>query len=338
MRAWFKLPSYLKPVRCFSMSVNRATKMSDQRGISPLQTVIVVVGIIMIVLSIVLAVWYYSGDRSWFPSSDSQIDRDVLEKTESREVTIIENKVKLEFSTFNGYIMLQPVNADKLTIDILKKGTEEGLNNIEIKFSEQVDADGLQVINFVARKVNSFLFNAQESVRLEVMVPIQVSYFLDLETSNGYVDVSRISGTDLNIQTSNGGLTLSDIDFTNIQADTSNGRVVGTIRSDYAEIQTSNGGISLTVVGAGDYNLQTSNGKVDIQLQSNLPARVDARTSNADLEWVGVPINIAQSERDRLIAQTEGFDEATTRIDVLIRTSNGDITVTSEDSKGQNIS
>lgn len=62
-----------------------------------------------------------------------------------------------------------------------------------------------------------------------------------------------------------------------------------------------------------------------------MPARVDAGTSNGDVEWVGVAIEIDQSGRGRLVAQTEGFDEAAARIDVVARTSNGDIDVASRD-------
>ena len=280
----------------------------------------------------ILAVWYLSGatgfTTSFFPSMFG-----VLEETESRSATITQSEVRLEFSAFNGQIILQPTSSDTLTINIVKRGTEVGLENIEIEFSDQVDSNGVQAISLAAKRLNPMLLNAQEAVRLEATVPTDASYSLDLSTSNGRIEVGQLRGAELIGRTSNGRLTLGDIDFSRVAVHTSNGGVEGIIRSDDTDITTGNGGISLTIVGAGEYSLLTSYGSVEVNLQSDIPARVDAKTSAQTwvAEWIGVPILVAQSERGRLLAQTEGFDEVAARIDLVLRTSNGGIHITSMD-------
>ncbi|MFQ5951713.1 MAG: META domain-containing protein, partial [Candidatus Geothermarchaeales archaeon] len=174
------------------------------------------------------------------------------------------------------------------------------------------------------------LLGQNEGVHLDVKVPTEVSYVLDLTTSNGRIVVTRLNGDELSVSTSNGRVVLTDIDFEVIDIGTSNGRISGVITASDSRVHTSNGGIDVRLLGAGNYELRTSNGDVDVSLEGRVPAMVDAETSNGDASWHGVPIVLIESGEGRLVARTEGYVEALAAVNLLIRTSNGHIEVSTE--------
>jgi DUF4097 and DUF4098 domain-containing protein YvlB len=234
--------------------------------------------------------------------------------------------VRIDFSTFNGWIILRSAEVENISVEIIKKGTEEGINNIDIAFSDQLSQDGTQIISLIADRINQLLINGQEGVSLEAKIPQDKSYFLDLETSNGLIEVNQIKGSEFKARTSNGKLSLQNTEFNIIEAQTSNGMVSGEIRSDHVDISTSNGRIDITIEGEGDYRMRTSNNNINLNL-FNLPTRVDASTSNANVEWTGVPIEIDRSTNNILRAQTEDFGTDKNQIDVNVSTSNGNIKI-----------
>ena len=138
-----------------------------------------------------------------------------------------------------------------------------------------------------------------------------------------------MQSTELEAKTTNGMIILKEVEFETIKAETSNGRITGSIRSDDAEIQTSNGQVDLRLLGEGDYDIRTSNGPVSLEVTTNLPTRLDASTSNARVEWMGIPVLVIEAGRSNLRAQTEGFAAADVVIDIVARTSNSAVSVRS---------
>jgi DUF4097 and DUF4098 domain-containing protein YvlB len=320
-----------KSIKKHSNYIKEKSRSPSQSGLSQVQTIIIVVGIIIIIFGVVIisALLFYP--TSFETSSGFPFPSAIQQETESREVTIGSEEVKIDFSTFNGWIIIRSTDSNNLSVEIIKRGTEDGLNNIDIDFSDNVDSNGMHTISLKAKRINSLLRNGQEGVRLEAYIPKTHSYFLDLESSNGKIEIIQVQGIELKMRTSNGRLTLNEIDFTEFEGQTSNGMIDGVIRSDNADLSTSNGQIDVTIVGDGDYQMHTSNANVDIDLQTDLPTRVDASTSNARVEWNGIPITVDHSEPNRLRAHTRDYDGAKIKIDLNISTSNGNIQITSPD-------
>ncbi len=255
-----------------------------------------------------------------------------IEEIEEPRIAIIEgDAARIEFSTFNGLIRLEPTSSNELNITVIKRGIGPGIENIDIQFTESTDPNGVERVTLTARRINPALIGLNEGVSIEAQIPADIFYtVLELTSSNGRIEASELQGEELVARTSNGRIVLNEVEFQTIRADTSNGRVTGVIRSDDAEIQTSNGQIDLTLLGAGNYDLRTSNGRVNIVVSGDIPARVDAATSNAGVEWTGVPIILMEAGRSNLRAQTESFEAADSVLDILVRTSNSGVTIRSE--------
>ncbi len=256
----------------------------------------------------------------------------ILEETDSRVATIGESEVRLVLSTLEGHIILSPTSSDKLSISLIKRGTEDGLENIGIEFSDDV-VNGVHTVRFAAQLLKPSFLSQKQTVHIEALVPTKAAYALDLQTANGRIEVDRINGTELIAETMNGDITLNEIDFRRVEAQTWNGFVAGTARSDDLDFQTLNGEINLSVLGAGKYSLLTFKGDITATLRSGLPARVDAKTVNGSPEWVGAPILVIESGDflggGVLAAQTEGVDEPARTIVLRATSLNGDIEVTS---------
>ncbi len=98
-----------------------------------------------------------------------------------------------------------------------------------------------------------------------------ISGSIDLDTSNGRIEVYRVEGAVLNARTSNGRIVIENTKIDTMDVKTSNGRIE--MENLYS---ASNAGISLNAV--------TSNG--DIKFNNVYFNRVDAHTSNGDIDYI----------------------------------------------------
>jgi len=309
-------------------SQNRGKKI--KYGISQVQTVIIVLGIILIAF---ISIFPLLGINPWTPGElNFPFGGDINEVNEERKARIVGAEAEIRLTTFNGEINLRPTNSDEFTVQIKIRGTDEGIDNIEIDFSEDVGQDGEQVIILTAKRLKQ-LFGQREMVQLDAVVPRKASYSLDLSTSNGDIELEGVKGDDLDIDTSNGRIILDDVDFKSLDIETSNGRVKSSdgLRADNTKIKTSNGNIDVKINGEGKYDIDTSNGKIEISIALEIPTRVDAQTSIGDVDWNKTPIDIIESSHNRLIAETEDYDQAEEKILLNLRTSNGSIEINSPD-------
>jgi DUF4097 and DUF4098 domain-containing protein YvlB len=309
-------------------SHNRGKKI--RYGISQVQTVIIVLGVILIAF---ISIFPLLGINPWTPGEfNFPFGGDINEVDEERKAIIVGEEAEIRLTTFNGEIKLKPTSSDEFRVQIKIRGTEEGIDNIEIDFSDDVGQDGEQVITLTAKRLRQ-LSGQSEMVQLEAEVPSEVSYSLDLSTSNGDIELEGMKGHDLDIDTSNGRIILEDVDFRSLDIETSNGRVISSdgLRSDNAKIQTSNGNIDVKINGEGEYDIDTSNGRIEISIALEIPTRVDAQTSVGGVDWNKTPIDIIESSRNRLIAETEDYDRAEEKISLNLRTSNGSIEINSPD-------
>ncbi|WP_353808884.1 DUF4097 family beta strand repeat-containing protein [Agromyces sp. SYSU T00194] len=112
---------------------------------------------------------------------------------------------------------------------------------------------------------------------------LQVPEGLDVEgeTSNGAIALSGVA--DAQVSTSNGRIDLEGVTGT-VDVDTSNGRIVGSdLTGDGIVASTSNGAIELELGTAQDVTATTSNGPIELRVPDG-PYRVETDTSNGRVD------------------------------------------------------
>ena len=243
---------------------------------------------------------------------------------------------------------------DTFTVDgppILDITTENGKIDIDTGVDGEVHVHakirGVDVIDYeVSQEGNKIIVEADinrsgtfSNVGVDITITTPVVSDLDLNTSNGRIDVDRIEGTCL-IRTSNGEISLEDIKG-DVDAKTSNGRInidqlegTAKLRTSNGEIDledmvgevdasTSNGAISFegSLIAGSDNRLESSNGRIEVELWAPISINLDASTSNGDIDCE-VPILATTTKDDHLVG-TIGDGEA----DLYIDTSNSDVII-----------
>lgn len=244
-------------------------------------------------------------------------------------------RIYLEINNFNGPIQVNTGVAAsyKVTVNIIAKGTtqqqaderlQEFINNIQ--FSDIVVQNQHRLI--VQYNLASTLYS-QYSVAVDVLLPADALLEATLDSSNGGISMSRVSGTIIQLTTSNGALNFDEVTADEITGQTSNGRIEGKIIANRTRLSSSNGGMTLQLVPSqrGDYDLSTSNGPVRITLSpaSNIGYELDLSTSNGDIDINLPDLEYTENQRTSKKATTVGFDTKEIQVVLEIDTSNGNI-------------
>ncbi|HEX3108454.1 MAG TPA: DUF4097 family beta strand repeat-containing protein [Thermoanaerobaculia bacterium] len=143
---------------------------------------------------------------------------------------------------------------------------------------------------------------ADAKVEYDITVPRSMS--LDVETTNGAVEVTAVSGM-LKVETTNGHIRL-DRCAGNVDATTTNGRVT-------AEL--------LSVDRTRSNRLSTTNGKIVLTVPSSLAAEIDASTTNGGIESE-IAVTTHSMGRHSLRGTINGGGA-----DLRLRTTNGSIEI-----------
>jgi DUF4097 and DUF4098 domain-containing protein YvlB len=174
----------------------------------------------------------------------------------------------LEVDSFNGHIIVKTSSGSEIRVEA------------ELRKADRIDYQVTQngdTVKVEAKKKGTVI-GTGPTANIDVTVP--PSTVLDLETSNGKIEISGIeeSGT---LRTSNGKIHLTDVkgDF---QARTSNGDINVDGLEGSARLDTSNGSIDFkgTLLSGGDNEMTTSNGRVTVVLEGEPSVHLDASTSN----------------------------------------------------------
>jgi DUF4097 and DUF4098 domain-containing protein YvlB len=177
------------------------------------------------------------------------------------------------------------------------------------------------------------------SAGVDVSITAPAGTELDLETSNGAVELYGIHGSasartsngrvaienasgDFEARTSNGRIDVDGFEGT-LYLRTSNGKVDLREVNGEVDVDTSNGEIwySGNMTPGGRNRLVSSNGDVDVELRGTPSVVLDAETSNGRVTSE-LPVLATVTDKDRLVGKI-GDGET----DLYVRTSNGDITV-----------
>ncbi|OGN99570.1 MAG: hypothetical protein A2Y59_00825 [Chloroflexi bacterium RBG_13_52_14] len=201
----------------------------------------------------------------------------------------------------------------------------------------ELGQDGDTITVDVQVEEHFVVFGSSPGADIKITAPASAE--LELETSNGRIEISGIEGGGI-LRTSNGMIVLSNVkgDFEgrtsngSIEVDvmmgtaiikTSNGKVdMSGVEGEF-DVDTSNGRISFSgnMTAGGSNRLATSNGGVVVELQDTPSIVLDAETSNGEI-ICEFPILATVTKEERLVGKI-GDGKA----DLYIRTSNGDVTI-----------
>jgi hypothetical protein len=162
------------------------------------------------------------------------------------------------------------------------------------------------------------------SQRLHVEVHMPKNADLQLQTSNGAVDVASLNG-DIGIHTSNGAISATGVDG-KCGLHTSNGRIQVTGRFDSLDISSSNGPVTARAESGSQMSsgwiIRTSNSRIDLSIPTDLKATLNASTSNGGIS-VELPVTVQGFQsRSQLAGTLNGGGP-----ELSISTSNGSMWV-----------
>jgi DUF4097 and DUF4098 domain-containing protein YvlB len=272
-------------------------------------------------------------DTNWGPGTNWGDSRAQETRTLAGNLTV--DGAFLDIDSFNGPITVSTWAEDEYSISILikAKGTtdgdaEENLDDIEFDLTETVVGG---VKSLVLRHNVPNTKTSLYTVIVEVKLPADSVVSMDLDSSNGWITLSDITGGDIDLSTSNGALDFEDVTADEIYAETSNGGVRGTLEAPVTYIGTSNGGIHLTLPSTvtGRYILKTSNAGVGLELSSSslVGYDVDLSTSNGVIDLDLPNLDYGRDTRTSKEARTVGFSAKPVQVIIDASTSNAGMTV-----------
>ena len=256
---------------------------------------------------------------------------------ETRTLTgdLTERVVFLDINSFNGPITVSTWTEDEYRISILIKAKGEtdsdAENNLdEIEFDlEETTISGVN--RLVLRHNIPQTRMSVYTLIVEVKLSVNAEISMDLDSSNGGITLTDITGGEIELSTSNGAFVFEDVTADEINADTSNGGVRGTLEAPITLIDTSNGGIDLLLPStlSGRYVLKTSNAGVDLKLSSSSSVgyNLDLSTSNGNINLNLPNMEYRRNTKTSKEANTVGFSTKSVQIIIDASTSNASMDV-----------
>jgi len=236
-------------------------------------------------------------------------------ETEVREDSfVVEGSPQLVVRSENGSISVETGGTGAIQV------TTKIKNPPNMEYRAVQTGNTVEVTTDVKGGINFFRRGGGADVR--VVVPESID--LDLETSNGAIEVEGVEVTALaSLESSNGRITLKDVTG-DVKIKTSNGRINIQDFTGQVEAQTANGSIDFagTLRNDSENALRTSNGSIDVMLVETPGVEVDASTNNGKVKN-DLPITISgETSEDHLVGSI-----GTGGRHLLLRTSNGSITI-----------
>jgi DUF4097 and DUF4098 domain-containing protein YvlB len=192
------------------------------------------------------------------------------------------------------------------------------------KLAEEVDIKLESIDNKITVVIEKpdFMNDSSVSVNLDVTVPSKTD--LELNTHNGGVKITNITG-DIGGKTHNGGVTAKQVSGT-IELETHNGGITCREISGDAELRTHNGGVkalySKTATPVCNISMETHNGGIKFTAPANFSAVVDVSTHNGSIN-TDIPITVIGKVCKERLRGTIGKGEGK----LQLQTHNGSITI-----------
>lgn len=234
-----------------------------------------------------------AGDRDWCEEGDSH-HRGF--HCEVREMTLPAGRSVIAVDAApNGGVAVEGWDRNEIRVlakVVARADTDDEARDlasqVEIRTDGTIEADGPRRSDNWWGRGNSW------SVSFRLRVPQRSA--LDLETTNGGISVTEVSG-DLRMSTTNGGLTLNDL-AGDVRARTTNGGVRVQLAGeewdgDGLEVKTTNGGVTLYVPESYNARLETgtTNGSTEFDFPITVSGRI-GKSVEADLGRGGRTVSV----------------------------------------------
>jgi DUF4097 and DUF4098 domain-containing protein YvlB len=229
-----------------------------------------------------------------------------------KSYTVNEHTI-LTVTNINGQVEISSWDGNNVTIDAVKKSSfgQEELDKININVTP--------IGNYLNIQTK---YTGLSTIRGSVDMNIKVPHNLRIEsvtTSNGAIQITDTTGN-ISTSSSNGAIVIHTVDGY-VSAETSNGPIDIKGTTGLRNIHTSNGAITVEVAHLRDnISIDTSNGPVTVSINPSLNATIDMTTSNGQITFEGISLNVQLREQTHVIGSI-GSDGR--KID--IHTSNGKI-------------
>jgi hypothetical protein len=259
------------------------------------------------------------------------------EDVKTHRGALTSDNVYFEIDVFNGHVTVSTWSRAEYSIEMTVRArgvttavAERNLEDFSYSFDEsRVQGQDRLVLRHGVSPTNTNKY----SVSVEAFLPEGATIDLDLETSNGFIQLSDVTGGNVELRTSNGELNLDRLYAETINGRTSNGRIMGEVEAPETTLRTSNGKIDLELpcTVSGDYVLETSNTAIDLLLSSSpgVGYRLDFSTSHGGIDLDLPNLDYSVDQRTRKVAETEGYASKGVQIEIDGSTSNSGVDVNS---------
>ncbi len=198
--------------------------------------------------------------------------------TEKRSGAFSSENVEIVLEPRNGSIDISPADGDEYEMEIEARVRAENEEKAENKKNR-----GLEI----QEEGNRLFFRVGEKeivANVRLRLPRKNLYTLNLDTSNGRIEVAGLRADKVEGDTSNGRIVFRDMVGRIFRGDTSNGRVeMKNLKGDEFIADTSNG--SIFIQGEGKiFNGDTSNGSITIEPRFRESGEIKADTSNGRIK------------------------------------------------------
>ncbi|MCL2420721.1 MAG: DUF4097 domain-containing protein [Defluviitaleaceae bacterium] len=256
------------------------------------------------------------------------------------ELVVADGYNELNLAGLNGEVNISGYNGDKISAKIRYKTRRNGA------VIDLMKLGGKYYLNY---EEDDFEF-----VAIDAYVPAHKFKVLNISGMNGNMDISGLSGDQMQISNSNGQTVLSDLTADSIKSESGNGRLtIGRISASTAIIEHFNGVLDASEVDAeklsmtnfngslsmsvsaferfNDYlwNVETSNGKLTFNVPT-LPdlgyhVKASAPLGNIRVGLTGLEFSI--NDTSLVEARTPSFDSRSKKVRLALETSNAALTV-----------
>jgi DUF4097 and DUF4098 domain-containing protein YvlB len=190
-------------------------------------------------------------------------------------VTIQKGFDAIEIDSDGARVEVQPANITEARVELTGAFSNDKLDAAVEKSTLKIEVGNKR------KKLFSFDFTAA-LLTLKVLVPEKEYEALQIESSNGRVQLTGITAKDILTRTDNGNISMQDVKTSTITAGAGNGRIeLNGVSADKVSIWAANGQVRLDDV-TGIVNAETNNGSIALHTDT-LDRDIDFATDNGKI-------------------------------------------------------
>jgi hypothetical protein len=290
-----------------------------------------VAGVAAIVVMAYTGLYLYG---SYDEIKELYIDQEVITDVQRLDVTndlVAEEVWNIIADIDSANVSVIPTTSDDIIVT--RTYNEESEATYVVGFNEDTNTVDIthdmpnQIIHFGLSIEDIFSFIQSEEVVIEVPMELYLQV-INIESSNGQVEIYNIEGNEVYVDGSNGKITLSNLTLdgdATIESSNAVMEVKDVTGSGELYVKTSNGKIIISDTAFDTYYLKTSNGRITLrrlndQNQDGVSLRAESSNGPLDFEEVYVAEVIARTSNGSIDYHNE---DLTFEVDYDGSTSNG---------------